>query len=157
MPGVPSPAVSTPPPDPDFGPSGYLPSTSDPSLGNMTFAVLADVFAEQAQVRLVLRPEGDREVTFDGRIRLGPASSDGWTVSPFGVSAMACSCQSGSDAFPASAILASATPASSVASRSWSVTYPAARPIVTIAASSRPPCRCLMARSRSSLALPGGS
>src|SRR5690606_22380991 len=28
-----------------IGPSGYLPSTSDPSLGNITFAELVDVFA----------------------------------------------------------------------------------------------------------------
>jgi hypothetical protein len=33
-------------------------------------AAEADVYAEQAQVRLVLRPAGEREVTFDGRIRL---------------------------------------------------------------------------------------
>jgi len=32
-----------------IGPSGYLPSTSDPSLGNITFAELVDVFAEQAR------------------------------------------------------------------------------------------------------------
>ncbi|MEJ2216112.1 MAG: homocysteine S-methyltransferase family protein, partial [Gemmatimonadota bacterium] len=32
-----------------MGPSGYLPSTSDPTLGNTTYAELADVFAEQAR------------------------------------------------------------------------------------------------------------
>ena len=32
-----------------IGPSGYLPSTSDPSLGNITFAELADAFGEQAR------------------------------------------------------------------------------------------------------------
>ncbi len=32
-----------------IGPSGYLPSTSDPALGSMTFAELEDVFAEQAR------------------------------------------------------------------------------------------------------------
>ena len=32
-----------------IGPSGYLPSTSDPALGSVTFAELADVFAEQAR------------------------------------------------------------------------------------------------------------
>ena len=32
-----------------IGPSGFLPSTSDPTLGNMTFEVLAEVFAEQAR------------------------------------------------------------------------------------------------------------
>jgi cobalamin-dependent methionine synthase I/methionine synthase I (cobalamin-dependent) len=32
-----------------IGPSGYLPSTSDPSLGNITYAELRDAFAEQAQ------------------------------------------------------------------------------------------------------------
>ncbi|MEJ2187678.1 MAG: homocysteine S-methyltransferase family protein, partial [Gemmatimonadota bacterium] len=32
-----------------MGPSGYLPSTSDPMLGNVTYAELADVFAEQAR------------------------------------------------------------------------------------------------------------
>jgi 5-methyltetrahydrofolate--homocysteine methyltransferase len=32
-----------------IGPSGFLPSTSDPTLGNMTFQELADVFAEQAR------------------------------------------------------------------------------------------------------------
>jgi 5-methyltetrahydrofolate--homocysteine methyltransferase len=32
-----------------IGPSGYLPSTSDPSLGAMTYEELADVFAEQAR------------------------------------------------------------------------------------------------------------
>ncbi len=31
-----------------MGPSGFLPSTNDPSLGAMTYAELADVFAEQA-------------------------------------------------------------------------------------------------------------
>jgi 5-methyltetrahydrofolate--homocysteine methyltransferase len=31
-----------------IGPSGFLPSTSDPSLGAMTYAELADAFAEQA-------------------------------------------------------------------------------------------------------------
>jgi 5-methyltetrahydrofolate--homocysteine methyltransferase len=31
-----------------IGPSGYLPSTSDPTLGAMTYEELADVFAEQA-------------------------------------------------------------------------------------------------------------
>ncbi len=31
-----------------IGPSGFLPSTSDPSLGAMTYEELADVFAEQA-------------------------------------------------------------------------------------------------------------
>jgi 5-methyltetrahydrofolate--homocysteine methyltransferase len=31
-----------------IGPSGYLPSTSDPSLGRMTYEELADVFSEQA-------------------------------------------------------------------------------------------------------------
>ena len=32
-----------------IGPSGFLPSTSDPTLGNITFEALADVFAEQAR------------------------------------------------------------------------------------------------------------
>jgi 5-methyltetrahydrofolate--homocysteine methyltransferase len=32
-----------------MGPSGFLPSTNDPSLGAMTYAELADVFAEQAR------------------------------------------------------------------------------------------------------------
>ncbi len=32
-----------------IGPSGFLPSTSDPSLGSMTYEELADVFAEQAR------------------------------------------------------------------------------------------------------------
>jgi 5-methyltetrahydrofolate--homocysteine methyltransferase len=32
-----------------IGPSGYLPSTNDPSLGAMTYEELADVFAEQAR------------------------------------------------------------------------------------------------------------
>ncbi|MEJ2677836.1 MAG: methionine synthase [Gemmatimonadota bacterium] len=32
-----------------MGPSGYLPSTSDPALGKMTYAELVDVFAEQAR------------------------------------------------------------------------------------------------------------
>jgi 5-methyltetrahydrofolate--homocysteine methyltransferase len=32
-----------------IGPSGFLPSTSDPTLGNTTFAELASVFAEQAR------------------------------------------------------------------------------------------------------------
>ncbi len=32
-----------------IGPSGFLPSTSDPVLGNMDFDTLADVFAEQAR------------------------------------------------------------------------------------------------------------
>ena len=32
-----------------IGPSGFLPSTSDPSLGNMTYEELVDVFAEQAR------------------------------------------------------------------------------------------------------------
>src|SRR5690606_34916926 len=32
-----------------IGPSGYLPSTSDPTLGAITFRELADVFAEQAR------------------------------------------------------------------------------------------------------------
>ncbi len=32
-----------------IGPSGFLPSTSDPSLGKMTYAELEDVFAEQAR------------------------------------------------------------------------------------------------------------
>ncbi len=32
-----------------IGPSGYLPSTSDPSLGQVTYDQLADVFAEQAR------------------------------------------------------------------------------------------------------------
>jgi 5-methyltetrahydrofolate--homocysteine methyltransferase len=32
-----------------IGPSGYLPSTSDPALGAMTYEELADVFAEQAR------------------------------------------------------------------------------------------------------------
>jgi 5-methyltetrahydrofolate--homocysteine methyltransferase len=32
-----------------IGPSGYLPSTSDPALGSMTYEELADVFAEQAR------------------------------------------------------------------------------------------------------------
>ncbi|MGK7313564.1 MAG: homocysteine S-methyltransferase family protein [Candidatus Longimicrobiales bacterium M2_2A_002] len=31
-----------------IGPSGFLPSTNDPSLGDMTYAELVDVFAEQA-------------------------------------------------------------------------------------------------------------
>ncbi len=31
-----------------IGPSGYLPSTSDPTLGNVTYDELADAFAEQA-------------------------------------------------------------------------------------------------------------
>ncbi len=31
------------------GPTGYLPSSSDPSLGNITFAELSDAFAEQVQ------------------------------------------------------------------------------------------------------------
>ena len=32
-----------------IGPSGFLPSTSDPTLGNITYAEIADVFAEQAR------------------------------------------------------------------------------------------------------------
>lgn len=32
-----------------IGPSGYLPSTSDPALGNITYAELVDVFGEQAR------------------------------------------------------------------------------------------------------------
>ena len=32
-----------------IGPSGYLPSTSEPGLGDMTYAELAEVFAEQAR------------------------------------------------------------------------------------------------------------
>ena len=32
-----------------IGPSGFLPSTSDPSLGNMTYEELVDVFEEQAR------------------------------------------------------------------------------------------------------------
>ncbi len=32
-----------------IGPSGYLPSTSDPTLGSMTYGELVDVFREQAQ------------------------------------------------------------------------------------------------------------
>lgn len=32
-----------------IGPSGYLPSTSDPTLGSITYDELADVFAEQAR------------------------------------------------------------------------------------------------------------
>ena len=32
-----------------IGPSGFLPSTSDPTLGNITYDELADVFAEQAR------------------------------------------------------------------------------------------------------------
>jgi 5-methyltetrahydrofolate--homocysteine methyltransferase len=32
-----------------IGPSGFLPSTSDPVLGNVTFSELVDVFGEQAQ------------------------------------------------------------------------------------------------------------
>ena len=32
-----------------IGPSGFLPSTSDPTLGRITFAELAEVFAEQAR------------------------------------------------------------------------------------------------------------
>jgi 5-methyltetrahydrofolate--homocysteine methyltransferase len=32
-----------------IGPSGFLPSTSDPSLGNITYDQLAEVFCEQAQ------------------------------------------------------------------------------------------------------------
>jgi 5-methyltetrahydrofolate--homocysteine methyltransferase len=32
-----------------IGPSGFLPSTSDPTLGNITFDELADVFGEQAR------------------------------------------------------------------------------------------------------------
>jgi 5-methyltetrahydrofolate--homocysteine methyltransferase len=32
-----------------IGPSGFLPSTSDPTLGNITFEELVDVFAEQAR------------------------------------------------------------------------------------------------------------
>ena len=32
-----------------IGPSGYLPSTSDPSLGNITFAELVEAFSEQAR------------------------------------------------------------------------------------------------------------
>src|SRR5690606_42104385 len=32
-----------------IGPSGFLPSTSDPTLGNITYDELADAFAEQAR------------------------------------------------------------------------------------------------------------
>src|ERR1700745_2030163 len=32
-----------------IGPTGYLPASDDPTLGNITFRALVDVFAEQAQ------------------------------------------------------------------------------------------------------------